>query len=187
MMGKLKTLVLGTTVSLGSVSTAFAQQGGPTSGLTAVDAKNIFNSCQTTAKNTTSTFGRKAGTIMWCAVLDREGQTLLIEATDTGESPGPNLKTDAWRASIEIAEAKAYTALSLSSNDLALDSRTVGLNARTDAGGSGKPGTDTGPAPLFGIGVGSEEAPIEGLASVRRSNGTCSFPAFRFHECPHEI
>jgi hypothetical protein len=35
--------------------------------------------------------------------------------------------------------------------------------------------------------VGSEEAPIEGLASVRRSNGTCSFPAFRFHECPHEI
>jgi len=30
--------------------------------------------------------------------------------------------------------------------------------------------------------VGSEEAPIEGLASVRRSNGTCSFPAFRFHE-----
>jgi hypothetical protein len=31
--------------------------------------------------------------------------------------------------------------------------------------------------------VGSEEAPIEGLASVRRSNGTCSFPAFRFHEC----
>jgi uncharacterized protein GlcG (DUF336 family) len=89
---------------------------------------------------------------MWCAVLDREGQTLLIEATDTGESPGPNLKTDAWRASIEIAEAKAYTALSVSSNDLALDSRTVGLAARTDGGGSGTPGTDKGPAPLFGIG-----------------------------------
>src|ERR1022692_5106041 len=32
------------------------------------------------------------------------------------------------------------------------------------------------------VAVGSEEAPIEGLASVRRSNGTCSFPAFRFHE-----
>src|ERR1700756_930223 len=30
--------------------------------------------------------------------------------------------------------------------------------------------------------VGSEEAPTEGLASVRRTNGTCSFPAFRFHE-----
>ena len=30
--------------------------------------------------------------------------------------------------------------------------------------------------------VGSEEAPIEGLASVRRSNGTCGFPAYRFHK-----
>jgi len=36
------------------------------------------------------------------------------------------------------------------------------------------------------ITVGSEEAPIEGLASVRRSNGTCRFPAFRFHEWLHE-
>src|ERR1035437_3595240 len=35
--------------------------------------------------------------------------------------------------------------------------------------------------------VGSEEAPIEELASVRRSNGTCSFPAFRFHEWLREI
>ena len=31
-------------------------------------------------------------------------------------------------------------------------------------------------------GVGSEEAPTEGLASVRRSNWTCSFPASSFHE-----
>lgn len=38
------------------------------------------------------------------------------------------------------------------------------------------------PKNLIGPNVGSEEAPIEGLASVRRSNGTCSFPAFRFHE-----
>ena len=38
--------------------------------------------------------------------------------------------------------------------------------------------------PRFG-GVGSEEAPIEGLASVRRSNGTCGFPAYRFPQgCP---
>src|ERR1700682_1294642 len=35
--------------------------------------------------------------------------------------------------------------------------------------------------------VGSEEAPIEGLASVRHSNGTCSFPAFRFHEWLREV
>ena len=32
---------------------------------------------------------------------------------------------------------------------------------------------------FFPLTVGSEEAPIEGLASVRRSNGTCRFPAFR--------
>jgi hypothetical protein len=37
------------------------------------------------------------------------------------------------------------------------------------------------------VAVGSEEAPIEELASVRRSNGTCSFPAFRFHEWPREV
>src|SRR5215468_8810027 len=44
------------------------------------------------------------------------------------------------------------------------------------------------PPPLHGINaVGSEEAPIEGLASVRHSNGTCSFPAFRFHEWLREI
>ena len=33
---------------------------------------------------------------------------------------------------------------------------------------------------MLPAGVGLEEAPIEGLASVRRSNGTCSFPAFAF-------
>ena len=32
------------------------------------------------------------------------------------------------------------------------------------------------------ITVGSEEAPTKGLASVRRSNGTCGFPAYRFHK-----
>jgi hypothetical protein len=32
------------------------------------------------------------------------------------------------------------------------------------------------------IPVGSEEAPIEELASVRHSNGSCGFPASRFHE-----
>src|SRR5580704_13668532 len=37
------------------------------------------------------------------------------------------------------------------------------------------------------IAVGSEEAPIEGLASVHHSNGTCSFPAFRFHEWLCEV
>jgi uncharacterized protein GlcG (DUF336 family) len=151
MMRNLKTLMLGATVALGSVSTAFAEEG-QAAGLTARDAANIFKSCVATAKTTPSPIRGTPGTKMWCAVLDREGQTLLIQATDTGESPGPHLMTDAWRASIEIAEAKAYTALSVSSNDAALDSRTVGLLSRFDGGGSGKPGTDTGPASLFGLG-----------------------------------
>jgi uncharacterized protein GlcG (DUF336 family) len=89
---------------------------------------------------------------MWCAVLDRDGTTILIKATDTWESPGPNLRTDAWRASIEIAEAKAYTALSLSSNDMALSSFDVGLATRPDGGGDPTMvGHDKGPAPLFGL------------------------------------
>src|SRR2546423_5773711 len=53
---------------------------------------------------------------------------------------------------------------------------------RSTRSGSGRP------SPFAGFpAVGSEEAPIEGLASVRRSNGTCSFPAFRFHEWLREI
>jgi hypothetical protein len=38
------------------------------------------------------------------------------------------------------------------------------------------------PQRLHELGVGSEEAPTEGLASVRRSNWACSFPAPSFHE-----
>ena len=125
-------------------------------GLSKADAAKIFSACVTTAKSTTSPFFRNGKkTIMWCAVLDREGQTLLIKATDTGESPGPNLQTDAWRASIEIAEAKAYTALGVSSNDKALDSKTVGLLARQDGPGSTASadiGTNAGVASLFGVG-----------------------------------
>lgn len=121
--------------------------------LTRAQANGIFNACRSTAAATHSTVGRPGGTKMWCAVLDREGATLLIQATDTGESPGSNLLTDAWRASIEIAEAKAYTALSVSSNDQALSSFDVGLAARPDAGGVvTMVGHDPGPAPLFGLG-----------------------------------
>jgi hypothetical protein len=151
------TLMLGAAVALGGVGTAFAaeDQATETSGLTPGDAANIFKSCVATAKTTKSPLRGTPGTKMWCAVLDREGLTILIKATDTGESPGPHLTTDAWRASIEIAEAKAYTALSVSSNDLALDSKTVGLLARQDGPGSTAPadiGTNAGVASLFGVG-----------------------------------
>ena len=144
-------LALGTAVALASASAASA------AGLTSTDAANIFSACVTKANAEPSAPALRAGktTKMWCAVLDREGQTLLIKATDTSESPGPNLLTDAWRASIEIAEAKAYTALSVSSDENALDSKTVGLLSRTDVclfGKCGAAGTDGGPAPLWGIG-----------------------------------
>jgi uncharacterized protein GlcG (DUF336 family) len=146
----LKTLMLGVTVALGSVSTTFAAS------LTTSEAQSIFTACKTTAAGTASPIRKTVGTKMWCAVLDREGKTLLIQATDTGESPGPSLNTDAWRASIEIAEAKAYTALSVSSNDAALDSKTVGLLSRPDGGCLATPctapGTDGGPAQLWGVG-----------------------------------
>ena len=143
-------LMLGVTVALGSVSTTFAAS------LTTSEAQSIFTACKTTAAGTASPIRKTAGTKMWCAVLDREGKMLLIQATDTGESPGPSLNTDAWRASIEIAEAKAYTALSVSSNDAALDSKTVGLLSRPDGGCLATPctapGTDGGPAQLWGVG-----------------------------------
>jgi uncharacterized protein GlcG (DUF336 family) len=105
---ELKTLILGTTAALVSASLAHAADG-----LNKGDADKIFQSCVTIANKTPSPIRGTPGTKMWCAVLDREGETLLIKATDTGESPGPHLLSDAWRARIEIAEAKAYTALSV--------------------------------------------------------------------------
>ncbi len=164
-MRKLKMLMLGATVALGSVSMAFAQEEETAAavGLSKADAAKIFSACKTTAAATPSPIrGGTKTTKMWCAVLDREGQTLLIKATDTEEHPGPALKTDAWRASIEIAEAKAYTALSVSSNDFALTSKMVGLASRPDCNStSGTPGctgdltmigTNAGPASLWGVG-----------------------------------
>ena len=44
-------------------------------------------------------------------------------------------------------------------------------------------GTQTGEGgPVPATGVGSEEAPTQRLASVRRSNWTCGFPASSFHK-----
>jgi uncharacterized protein GlcG (DUF336 family) len=185
MMRKL-TLTLGAAIALGGVGTASAEVGTAseeedkpieTSGLTKKDATKIFKSCVTTANATPSPIRGTPGTKMWCAVLDREGVTLLIQATDTAESPGPHLTTDAWRASIEIAEAKAYTALSVSSNDFALDSKTVGLLARQDGPGSTAPadiGTNAGVASLFGVGDTNPFRPGIGNPSLRPDDKTGS-------------
>jgi uncharacterized protein GlcG (DUF336 family) len=144
-------------------------EGDGRAGLTAAQASTIFTACQDAARDTPSGGLRPVTkhTIMWCAVMDREGRLLLIRATDTGEAPGAVLHSDAWRGSIEIAIAKAYTGLAFSTDELALTSRTIGLLARTDfPNGSGPIGTDTGPAPLFGIGDTNLYRPLTGSPSL---------------------
>jgi uncharacterized protein GlcG (DUF336 family) len=143
-------------LSLLAIGTGAGGKGPSAKGLSKKDAANIFSACQTTAGATGSAL-RGAGkkTKMWCAVAEREGTLLLIESTDTSGSPEHPNGSDAWRGSIEIAEAKAYTALAFSSNDQALDSRTVGLLTRQDGPGSTLStdiGTDKGVAPLWGLG-----------------------------------
>jgi uncharacterized protein GlcG (DUF336 family) len=103
---------------------------------------------------------------MWCAVVDREGKLLLINTTDTAGTPQSPNGSDAWRGSIEIAIAKAYTAMAFSSNQQAIDSRTLGLLSRLDVPqlGAANPGTNTGPAPLFGVGDTNLYRPLTGTA-----------------------
>jgi uncharacterized protein GlcG (DUF336 family) len=114
----------------------------------------IEAACAVAAKAEPATFRPGKNTKMWCAVVDREGKLLAVNATDTGGTPQNPLGSDAWRGSIEIAIAKAYTAVAFSSNDLALDSKTIGLVTRQDGPGSTSPpdiGTDEGVAPLWGL------------------------------------
>ena len=138
---------------------------GAAAAFSTADLAAIFSACQTTANATASALRPAANTKMWCAVVDREGELQLIKATDTGEAPAASLTSDAWRGSIEIATAKAFTAVAFSSNQQALDSRTIGLLARTDGPGKKAPkdiGTDVGVAPLFGIGNTNPFRPLAG-------------------------
>ncbi len=134
---------------------------GPTAahaqGLTGGQVDAIFAGCQSAAGQVTSVVRQPSGSHVkqWCAVVDREGKLLLIKATDTGGTPQNPAGSDAWRGSIEIAIAKAYTAVAFSSTQEALTSRTVGLLTRTDGPGSTAStdiGTDAGVAPLWGLG-----------------------------------
>jgi uncharacterized protein GlcG (DUF336 family) len=130
-----------------STGIAFAQ--------TRLDPRALEAACVTAANAEAATF-RPGHTKMWCAVIDREGKLLAVNATDTGGTPQNPLSSDAWRGSIEIAIAKAYTAVAFSSNDLALNSKTVGLVTRPDGPGStllADIGTDAGVAPLWGLGA----------------------------------
>jgi uncharacterized protein GlcG (DUF336 family) len=135
----------------------------PESGLTKASAAALFAQCRAVASATQSNL-RNGPTKMWCAVVDREGKLLLINATDTAGAPQSPNGSDAWRGSIEIAIAKAYTAMAFSSNQQAIDSRTLGLLSRLDVPqlGAANPGTNTGPAPLFGIGDTNLYRPLTG-------------------------
>jgi uncharacterized protein GlcG (DUF336 family) len=125
-----------------------------------LDPQTFLADCKTEAGNENSAAGLRPGkTIMWCALIDREGRLLMINNTDKGGTPQNPLGSDAWRGSIEIAIAKAYTALAFRSNDKALDSRTIGELARTDKGTAPLFGIgDTNPfRPPFGFGLGTDD------------------------------
>ena len=94
----------------------------------------------------------------WCAVTDREGTLLAIRSSDTDEDGCTKTKftSDAARLSELIAVAKAWTS-SFSNNEVAVDSRGVGLNSRIDgvrvppATFGTATGGNAGPAPLWGV------------------------------------
>lgn len=158
--------VIGVLIVGGTGATWAAEEAAgeaPASGLTRANAAALFAQCRAAAAATQSNL-RNGPTKMWCAVVDREGTLLLINATDTAGTPQSPNGSDAWRGSIEIAIAKAYTALAFSSNQQAIDSRTLGLLSRLDVPqlGAANPGTNTGPAPLFGIGDTNLYRPLTG-------------------------
>ena len=164
-------LVIGL-LALWGIGPAF---GDDPRGLTEDDADAIFARCQATAGTTASPLRSTSDTKMWCAVVNREGELLLINATDTGEEPDEVLDSDAWRGSIEIAIAKAYTAVAFSSNDRALDSKTIGLLARQDGPGSTAStdiGTNAGVASLFGIGNTNPYRPLKGSPELSPDDRT---------------
>jgi uncharacterized protein GlcG (DUF336 family) len=155
--------VIGTAAAalvFGALSSAGA---GPNKNSGGLDPAAIETACASAAKAEDSAVRSGKKTKMWCAVVDREGATLAINATDTGGTPQKPKGSDAWRGSIEIALAKAYSAVAFSSNDQALNTFTLGLLSRPDGGGDpGQVGHDTGPAPLWGIGNSNPYRPVTG-------------------------
>jgi uncharacterized protein GlcG (DUF336 family) len=156
----------GVFAAMGSASTGAAKTAGQ------IDSAALESACVTAAASEPSALrGSGKTTKMWCAVVDREGVSLAINATDTGGTPRSPNGSDAWRGSIEIALAKAYTAVAFSSNDQPLDSFTVGLLTRPDGGGLGPVGHDSGPAPLWGLGNSNPYRPLIGTGNKDDSTG----------------
>lgn len=175
-MKKVVFLLVAGLVALWGIGPAFADDD--TVGLTEENADAIFTACQAAALAEASPVFRptRSHTVMWCAVVDREGELLLIKATDTGEDPfeDDGLDTDAWRGSIEIAIAKAYTSLAFSNEETAVTSRAIGELARPD---------DPSGGPLFGIGNTNPYRPLTGSRDLRpddrlsrKHHGIVTFP-----------
>jgi len=100
----------------------------------------LFAACKTTAGATLLRFvalERLSRCGLRCSIA--KDKLLLDKATDTGGTPAAPAGSDAWRGSIEISIAKAYSAVAFSSGVQALDTRTLGLLSRTDGPGSVAP------------------------------------------------
>lgn len=159
------TSLAATAAMLAVANLAQAQFGsGPPAAANPLIPAAFQRACAAAAAAEPSAVRSGKNTKMWCALVDREGKLLGITASDTGGTPSNPLNSDAWRGSIEIAIAKAYSAVAFSSNDQALDTRALGLASRTDNGAMGTPGTDEGPASLWGISASNPFRPPIGFS-----------------------
>jgi uncharacterized protein GlcG (DUF336 family) len=108
-----------------------AQDATPTAAaenLTEEEIQGIIDAAVAGAEQTTSALrvdatGTLQPTRMHIAIVDRNGQLLALHSME-----------DAWTVSIDVAQAKAYTAAGVSSNQNAISSRSLGL--LTQPGGS---------------------------------------------------
>jgi uncharacterized protein GlcG (DUF336 family) len=119
-----------------------AQEATPAAAetLTEEELQGILDAAVAAAEQTPSLLrvdatGTPQTTRMHIALVDRNGQLLAMHSME-----------DAWPVSIDIALAKAYTAASVSSNENAISSRSIGLltqpgGALWNVGNSNDPGT----------------------------------------------
>ncbi len=120
-----------------------AQEATPavaTETLTEEELQGIIDAAVAAAEQTPSLLrvaaqGGPLTTRMHIAIVDRNGHLLALHSME-----------DAWPVSIDIALAKAYTAASVSSNENAISSRSLGLltqpgGAAWNIGHSNDPGT----------------------------------------------
>jgi uncharacterized protein GlcG (DUF336 family) len=120
-----------------------AQEGTPTAQtetLTEDEIQGIIDAAVAAAEQTPSLLrvdaqGAPLTTRMHIAMVDRTGHLLTLHSME-----------DAWVVSIDIAQAKAYTAAAVSSNENAVSSRSIGLltqpgGALWNIGNSNDPGT----------------------------------------------